>query len=988
MRHETKQYSTKYLPLPDGNTLYFALGAPLGIWVAHRILFFAANCTNMNRFSRYANLVLTLRIFVIVAVSVFCSGQARATPEKAAGFYEDALKRFENDDLPGAIVQLKNSLQQDNKLLAAHLLLGKVLFRSGQLPAAEAALEEAVKQGINRGEVALPLGQIYLASGSPMRVIDRLSATGVPPGLAIEILTLRGVAYAELGNTRMAAQTFEQARALDPKSAIPVVAEVPGVLASGDLARAKSLAAKGIELAPDDANAWNMQGSVLHASLDLPGALKAYDKTLQLQPKFIDARVARAALLADLKRDPEAEKDLEFLRVAKLSDPRASYLSALLASRRDDQPAVTRALGEVAKQVDALPIAWVSGREQLIMVAALSHHGLRNFEKAREYLDVIVRRYPKNIGARKLLASIHVERRDIARALPLLEALQQILPDDPQVQYMLGSAYMAQRRYALAAGHLERAATKTGSSTMNRALGLNQLGLGQIEAGTASLEKAYAANTADSVTGTALATVYMRNGQSKKALQVAEAMSKQSPENLALASLVASIKEAAGDRAGARAAYAAIFAKDATFQSATLNLARMDVTERKFEDGRRRLGELLTKRADHPDALYELGILEQRAGRIDDAIRHFKKASEAKRRDMRPGIALVDLYIGQLQGDNAVAAAKELAAKIPDNLAVQVALARGFIAAGDLGNARSVLQGATRLADFDATVQVGIGKLQLVAGNIEGAQYNAQKALQGRPDDPSALALMLEIELRRGGGPRADAALKALTSRHPNDIESLQATALVAMERGQFANAGATYRAVLAREETTANALNVVKAHVSAGEFAKAAAFLQAWLKPRPEDRLATKALAEVQFRAGQLEAARGTYALVLAAEPNDAQTHNSLANLLQKMNDPAAQSHAERALKLAPSNPAYADTLGWIHVQNGQIEAGLRYLREARLRRPADGELRYHLAYALAKMGRASEARTELAAALTVAKRVPLSPEVVRLQQELGIKQ
>ncbi|MBY0235321.1 MAG: hypothetical protein K2W93_10090, partial [Burkholderiaceae bacterium] len=77
-------------------------------------------------------------------------GAAQASPEKAAKFYEDALQRFEKGDLSGASIQLKNTIQEDKQMLAAHLLLGKVLFKSGELKGAEAAFEEAVRRGVNR----------------------------------------------------------------------------------------------------------------------------------------------------------------------------------------------------------------------------------------------------------------------------------------------------------------------------------------------------------------------------------------------------------------------------------------------------------------------------------------------------------------------------------------------------------------------------------------------------------------------------------------------------------------------------------------------------------------------------------------------------------------------------------------------------------------------------------------------------------------------
>lgn len=928
-----------------------------------------------------------MRTIGAALMSVCLLAPAHATPEKAARFYEDALARFEKEDMPGAVIQLKNALQQDQRMLAAHLLLGKALLRDGDLKGAEAAFEEALRQGVSRAEVALPLGQVYLALGRPEAVIERIAAAGLPPALQVEVLTMRGNAYADAGNSRQATRSFAEATALDPKSASPLIAEVPVLLTAGQPDRAREKADKAVELAPNNAYAWNMKASVLHASFNMTGALTAYDRALTLAPGHVDARVARAALLIDLKREADAGKDLEYLRTSAPDEPRAAYLRAVLAGQKGDGPAIAAALGDVTRVIDTLPPPWLARREQLLMTAALAHHGLGNQQKAREYLDIIISRNSRNLGAKKLLASIYVDTRDYGRALPLLESLQKDAPEDPQVMFLLGSVHMAQRRYLQATELLEKAAARTGSSEMNRTLAFSQLGLGRNELGQSSLEKAFAANPGDTRAGTALAMLYVRQGKTQKALQTADAMIKQDPTNLTALNFIGSIKGATGDKAGARAAYTQVLSKDPTFRPSALNLIRLDINEKRFDEARRRLDGMLTKRHDDSDALFEYGMLEQRAGRPVEAIRHLQKASEVQRRDVRPALALIDLHLNQRQTDRALDAAKTQASKTPENITVQLALGRTYLAIGDIGNARSVFSGATRLAEYDAGTQTAIARLQLAASNPDGAAYSVQKALQGSPDDPAALALLVEIEARRGDAAKADAALRTLSAKHPNVVETALAGANLAMSRGQYAAAIAAYRTALSREESTGNALALARAHLAAGEPGKAAAFLEGWVKTRPNDISAQKALAESQYRAGQLAASRQSYMRVIAAEPDDASALNNYANLLLQLKDPAAQEQAERALKLAPNNPAYADTLGWILVQKEQIETGLRYLREARLRNPDDGNIRFHLAYALAKNGRKAEAKEELSAAVAGPGRVAGGEAVNQLKKEVGLQ-
>ena len=86
-----------------------------------------------------------------------------ASDAKASKYYEDALQRYEKKDLNGAIIQLKNALQIDKDMLSVQMLLGKALLQNGDVIAAEVALMQAMRLGVNRAEVVLPLAQALMA---------------------------------------------------------------------------------------------------------------------------------------------------------------------------------------------------------------------------------------------------------------------------------------------------------------------------------------------------------------------------------------------------------------------------------------------------------------------------------------------------------------------------------------------------------------------------------------------------------------------------------------------------------------------------------------------------------------------------------------------------------------------------------------------------------------------------------------------------------
>ena len=160
-----------------------------------------------------------------------------ATDPRAARYYEDALVRYEKKDLPGAIIQLKNALQIDRNQLPVQTLLGKVLLANGDAIAAEVAFAEALRLGVNRAELVLPMAETYIALGKQRQLLTEatFNPAGLPRDTQIRILLLRASAHADIGDTRAALATIGEARAIDPRSSASFAAEVPIRIRAGQL---------------------------------------------------------------------------------------------------------------------------------------------------------------------------------------------------------------------------------------------------------------------------------------------------------------------------------------------------------------------------------------------------------------------------------------------------------------------------------------------------------------------------------------------------------------------------------------------------------------------------------------------------------------------------------------------------------------------------------------------------------------------------------
>ena len=140
-------------------------------------------------------------------------------------------------------------------------------------------------------------------------------------------------------------------------------------------------------------------------------------------------------------------------------------------------------------------------------------------------------------------------------------------------------------------------------------------------------------------------------------------------------------------------------------------------------------------------------------------------------------------------------------------------------------------------------------------------------------------------------------------------------------------------------------------------------------------------ALGMVLARRGQVDAANGHYKRAFQLNPRDVVAANNLAaNLSDQQELDDALGFARDALELAPSNPAIKDTLGWIYFKQGRFDRAYPYLAEASAALPQHPVVRYHHAVVLSKIGRQTEALSELKSALSLPGGFPEAEQAARM--------
>lgn len=887
----------------------------------------------------------------LLAIMPILTSHAADRAELASRYYEDALVRMEKNDAKGAIVQLKNALQQDSKMLPALVLMGKAYLQDGAPLGAERVLADAERLGADRSEIIAMQVEVFNLLGRNKELLERFSPDGLPPGVKYKVLVTRAYAQMDLGEEQIAIRYLEQARQIDPNNASAIVAQSMAYLRMNRMGDAKSMADLAIARQPADPSGWNMQGSIAHAQGNVEGALSGYGKALSLKADYLDALIARASLLLDLNRDQQAAKDVAILVRKFPDDPRSTYLDALLSSRQGKPDAEIRnSLVKATSALDALPFQAVSTRPQFLLLGGVSHYSLGQYEKAKTYLGAYLKKFPQHMGARKIYTAILMAEKEYARAIAFLEGPARARPNDPQALSMLASSYMALGRHEKAVSLLEQASEMSGGSApdISANFGLSLIGTGQIDQGVAQLQKAYAKQPGGARSGIPLAMMYLKKGQHKAGTQVLQAILKKDPGNLTALNLLGVAKGLSGDRKGARQAYEQLLAKDGKFNPARLNLARLDLFEGKPEEARKRLLEIIKDQPRNLDAHFEMAQLELYNKRSQEAIRWLEKARSFNPSNLRPSLMLVELYLGIGDAQKALDVAKDAQAGNRDNLQALTSLGRAYLAVGNRGLARENFRRITQVAGFDVNWQQKVAQMQISAGDIEGARYSLDKALVGRPGYYPALLLKARLELLSGSLDAAEQQAQTLAGQNPRKADVQQLLGDIAMQRQRYGEAVSAYRNAFSLEKSTASAINVYRAYSRTGNNAEALAFIQSWVRNNPADTSARRALAQALVESGQLAQAQQQYEQLVKKLPKNAGIHNDLAYVMIKRGQSGALAVAEKAYQLEPNDANVADTYGWALVVAGQVEKGLRYLREAQVRAPKNPDIRIHLEEAL----------------------------------------
>jgi cellulose synthase operon protein C len=917
----------------------------------------------------------------LVAVAALVAALVLAGCSEGPDKMLDSAKEYlSRNDLNAASIQLKNALQKDGSLAEARFLLGSVYLEQGDYAGSVRELRRAISLGFPDGKVVPLLAEALLMSGEFDRVIDEFS------GKTLEDKSGQSRLLVAIGDAHIGLRQVDKAQG-SYRSALD--ADAANVAAWVGLGRSKfftrdfdgALADADAALAVD-ANASRAQAlraDVFAVRNQRPEAIAALDEALRTDPRAVNYHFSLISMLLASNDLDGAEQRLAAMQKVAGKHPSTLYLKAFVDFRRDRLAEARDGVEEVLRQMPGhLPAELLAGSVYL---------RLEDHVRAQSHLERVLARVPGQPLARRLMAGSMLATGNPARAKEIMEPILEAGQDDTATLNLAGQIYLASGDFERASDYFAQVSAANPEDVRARTrLGLARLAGGDSERALADLEAAAGLDDAIGQPDIALILAHLRAGELDKALAAQQQLERKQPDHPQTHNLKGGILMARQDLDGARTAFERALELDPEFLSSAVNLARLDIAQGNTDVAKQRFENIISLNPTRPDPYLLLAQLQSQTGSEPAEVRAtIERAIAANPSARAPKLALARSFLGGNEAARARSIAQDLVASEQDDPVALAILAQAQNALGERQQAIATLNRLVRLQPQAPGPLLALAEVQRAAGDQAAAEQSLRRALALRSDliEAQQRLVVLLVETQRGA--EALKLAREVQGQRPDVAVGYMLEGDIHAAGGNWEQAVSAFRNAFDRARTAELAVRLHRAQLRAGKTKEADVTAADWLAQQPQDVVVRAYLAEYSLAQNRLEDAEKLYRDVIELQPQNALVLNNLAWVAGRLDRADAIVLAERALALAPDNPAILDTLGMLQVERGEHEKGLANLRKAVDGAPNLAALRLNLARAYSRLERKADASREFDEVLRLAPEgSPLHQEATRLKEAL----
>jgi putative PEP-CTERM system TPR-repeat lipoprotein len=347
-------------------------------------------------------------------------------------------------------------------------------------------------------------------------------------------------------------------------------------------------------------------------------------------------------------------------------------------------------------------------------------------------------------------------------------------------------------------------------------------------------------------------------------------------------------------------------------------------------------------------------------------------------------VLLINFHAGNKDMKLALSAAQDGSAAIPDSPELLDALGRMQQATGDTNQAVATFTKLSALMPMSPMPYMRLADVHLAAKNKEAAAQSLRKALEIKPDLQQAQrgSIMLDVDGKNIQG--AVATARTMQKQDPKDAVGYVLEGDINASQRNWAAAADAYRNGLKQATSSELALKLHSVLLAAGKAADAQKFSDVWVKDHPNDVTFMMYLADGAIAGKQLAVAERNYQAIIKLQPANAVAYNNLAWVTARLNKDGAVAYAEKAMSLAPNQPAFMDTLAGLLSDKGEHAKAIELQKKVVGMQPDAPLFKLNLARILVKAGDKPAAKAALEDLNKLGDKFSGQPEVTNLLKGL----
>ena len=384
-------------------------------------------------------------------------------------------------------------------------------------------------------------------------------------------------------------------------------------------------------------------------------------------------------------------------------------------------------------------------------------------------------------------------------------------------------------------------------------------------------------------------------------------------------------------------------------------------------------------------ALAKVYLSANRSGKaaaaLDSVLASAPEISEA-------GLLRAQIHLQEGKNADALNLLEAIQKREPGNAVARDLLIRAYRDVGRNDDAIVLLREKATGDDKAPAPRVELGQLLGSQGKLDEARSIFEGAHETFPDNLAAVANLAALDIRQG---KADVALKRVedfivASPASSDAYALKANVELSLKNPQAAEKSLGKALDLKADNAQAYSL-LLQLKSGPGQENEALAVLERYLKVFPEDQQAALQRGYLLQQLGRNEDSRAALMALVQVKPDFAAAYNNLASLEVEgfRNVEGGAIHARKARSLDATQPAIADTLGWIEWKLGNYPAAIALLTEAAGKLGESPEVLYHLGMAHYSMAQAAEASAAFGKALAIGTAFPQKADAEKFLALLG---